>query len=45
MRLKRRSALASTFLAGLELARDGDVRLEQAAPFQEVLITPRPAQS
>jgi len=45
MRLKRRSALASTFLAGLELARDGDARLEQAAPFQDVLITPRPAKS
>jgi segregation and condensation protein A len=43
MRLKRRSALASTFLAGLELARDGDAGLEQAAPFQPVFIRPQPA--
>lgn len=43
MRLKRRSALASTFLAGLELARDGDAQLEQAAPFHEVFIKPRAA--
>ncbi|MCG7360051.1 segregation/condensation protein A [Roseomonas sp. ACRSG] len=43
MRLKRRSALASTFLAGLELARDGDAQLEQAAPFHEVFIRPQPS--
>jgi segregation and condensation protein A len=42
-RLKQRSAVASTFLAGLELARDGDVDLEQAAPFGEIFIRPAPA--
>jgi segregation and condensation protein A len=37
-RLKRRSALASTFLAGLELARDGHVALEQATAFGRLHI-------
>jgi segregation and condensation protein A len=38
--LKRRSAWSSTFVAGLELARLGDVALEQAAAFRPVLVTP-----
>ena len=35
---RRRSALASTLLACLELARDGRVELRQLAPFDEVYI-------
>lgn len=34
----RRSALASTLLAGLELGRDGAVTLEQAVPFGPLTI-------
>lgn len=45
IRVLQRSALASTFLAGLELARDGDAGLEQAAPFQEIFIRPAAAGS
>lgn len=36
--LRRRSALASTLLACLELARDGRVEICQLAPFDEVYI-------
>ncbi len=35
---RRRSALASTLLACLELARDGRVEIRQLAPFDEVYI-------
>ena len=35
---ERRAALASTLLAGLELARDGQVRLRQEAPFGPILV-------
>jgi segregation and condensation protein A len=35
---RRRSALASTLLACLELARDGRVELRQLAPFDEIYI-------
>ncbi|MCB4825379.1 segregation/condensation protein A [Roseicella aerolata] len=38
--LWRRSALASTLLAGLELSRDGAVTLEQESPFGEVILDP-----
>ncbi|MFC3127731.1 segregation and condensation protein A [Pseudoroseomonas globiformis] len=31
--VQRRAALASTFLAGLELVREGEVVMDQAAPF------------
>ena len=34
---RRRSAMASTLLACLELARDGKVELQQMAPFEEIL--------
>ncbi len=44
---RRRSALASTLLACLELARDGKVELSQGAPFAEIFVRdrtdPRPA--
>lgn len=36
--LWRRSAVASTLIAGLELARDGAVRLEQEAPFAAITL-------
>lgn len=36
--LWRRSAVASTLIAGLELARDGAVRLEQEAPFAPIRL-------
>ncbi len=35
---RRRSALASTLLACLELARDGRIEMRQMAPFEEVYI-------
>jgi segregation and condensation protein A len=38
--LKLRSGIASTFVAGLELARDGEVRLEQVEPFGAILLAP-----
>jgi segregation and condensation protein A len=38
--LQARAAVASTFLAGLELARDGQIRLEQAAAFGVVRLHP-----
>ncbi len=37
-----RAALASTLLAGLELARDGRLTLEQTAPWAPVLVFPHP---
>ncbi len=36
--LQRRAALASTLLAGLELARGGTLRLRQEAPFGPILL-------
>src|SRR6185312_13781782 len=42
---RRRSALASTLLACLELARDGRVEIRQLKPFDEILVKDRtPAQ-
>ncbi len=38
--LWRRSALASTLLAGLELSREGAVRLEQEVGFETVWVSP-----
>jgi segregation and condensation protein A len=38
---RRRSALASTLLACLELARDGKVEIRQMAPFEPVFIRDR----
>jgi segregation and condensation protein A len=38
---RRRSALASTLLACLELARDGRVELRQLRPFDEVYVKDR----
>ena len=35
---RRRSAVASTLLACLEMARDGKLELQQAAPFSEIFI-------
>lgn len=40
--LFRRSALASSLVAGLELARDGQAEIRQAQPFGPVLIRRRP---
>ncbi|MBO1074659.1 segregation and condensation protein A [Roseomonas marmotae] len=37
--LKRRSAVASTFLAGLQLAGEGVLRLEQEAPFGPIFLS------
>jgi segregation and condensation protein A len=39
--VKRRSALASTLLACLELARDGRVSIRQLQPFDEVYVKDR----
>jgi segregation and condensation protein A len=38
---RRRSALASTLLACLELARDGRVEIRQLAPFDEIYVRDR----
>jgi segregation and condensation protein A len=38
---RRRSAMASTLLACLELARDGKVEIQQAAPFAEIFVRDR----
>ena len=35
---ERRAALASTLMAGLELARDGTVRLRQEEAFGPILV-------
>jgi segregation and condensation protein A len=40
---RRRSALASTLLACLELARDGKVEIRQLRPFDEVFVKDRGA--
>jgi segregation and condensation protein A len=39
--LRRRSALASTLLACLELARDGKLEIRQMAPFEPVFVRDR----
>jgi segregation and condensation protein A len=39
--LKRRSALASTLLACLELARDGKVEIRQISPFADIYVKDR----
>lgn len=36
--MERRAALASTLLAGLEMARGGGIRLRQEAPFGPILV-------
>ncbi|MDP9104051.1 MAG: hypothetical protein M3N05_08615, partial [Pseudomonadota bacterium] len=36
--LRCRAALASTFLAGLELAREGNLALQQEQPWRNVLL-------
>ena len=38
---RRRSAMASTLLACLELARDGKLELQQMAPFEEIFVRDR----
>ena len=38
---RRRTALASTFLAALELARDGRLEIRQMAPFGEIFLKDR----
>jgi segregation and condensation protein A len=49
--VRRRSAVASTLLACLELARDGKMEIQQMAPFAEIFVRDRdqtqeaPAQS
>jgi segregation and condensation protein A len=40
---RRRSAMASTLLACLEMARDGKVELQQLAPFAEIFVRDRVA--
>jgi segregation and condensation protein A len=40
---RRRSAVASTLLAALDLARDGKVEIQQLAPFAEIFVRDRPA--
>jgi segregation and condensation protein A len=40
---RRRSALASTLLACLELARDGKVEIRQLRPFEEIYVKDRGA--
>lgn len=40
-RVQRRAALASTLVAGLELARDGAVALRQERPFGPILVAGR----
>jgi segregation and condensation protein A len=41
--VRRRSAVASTLLAALELARDGKVEIQQISPFAEIFVRDRPA--
>ncbi|SIR55793.1 segregation and condensation protein A [Acidiphilium angustum] len=38
-RLRRRSAWSSTFVAGLELAKQGDVELAQAEDFDPIIVS------
>ena len=40
---RRRTAVASTLLAALEMARDGKVELQQLAPFAEIFVRDRAA--
>ncbi len=40
---RRRTAMASTLLACLEMARDGKVELQQLAPFAEIFVRDRAA--
>ena len=40
---RRRTALASTLLAALEMARDGKVELQQLEPFAEIFVRDRAA--
>ena len=40
---RRRSAMASTLLACLEMARDGKVEIQQLAPFAEIFVRDRAA--
>src|SRR5690242_1442332 len=40
---RRRTAVASTLLACLEMARDGKVELQQLAPFAEIFVRDRAA--
>jgi segregation and condensation protein A len=40
--LRRRSAIAASFAASLELAKDGRIELRQASPFGPIWIRPRP---
>ena len=40
---RRRTAVASTLLAALEMARDGKVELQQLAPFAEIFLRDRAA--
>ncbi|MDE2134028.1 MAG: segregation/condensation protein A [Alphaproteobacteria bacterium] len=42
---RRRSALASTLLACLELARDGRVEIRQLAPFDEIYVKDRASEA
>ena len=42
---RRRTAVASTFLAALELARDGRLELRQLAPFGEIFVKERAQQA
>jgi len=39
---RRRTAVASTFSAALELARDGKLEIRQMAPFAEIFLKDRP---
>jgi segregation and condensation protein A len=41
--LRARAALASTFLAGLELAREGTLALTQDVPFRELQLAGAPS--
>jgi segregation and condensation protein A len=43
--LRRRAALASTLLAGLELARDGSLTLHQDHAFGAIRLTPSPGEA
>jgi len=36
--MERRAAMSSTLMAGLELARDGQLRLRQDAAFGPILV-------
>ena len=42
--LRRRSAWSSTFAAGLEMAKQGEVMLEQESGFAPIHVAPAPAQ-